>query len=645
MDNQPEMKDAVAAGTQPAGNGEQVTETPPSPLGVGLAGPAGMDEQAGAIVRFFKSHPTGFWFFFWGEFAERSSYYGMRAILALYMADRLGISQANAGTFMSFFIAACYFLPLVGGYVADNYFGKYWTIVGFSVPYILGHFILGIEDFWFLVIALSLLAMGSGVFKPNISTLMGLTYDQYRPGNTRLRSDAFAIFYFAINFGAALSQFAMPPIRTNFGYRIAFLFPAALMVVSFTIFALGKPYYAREVITRERGTTTERSEQFKVLYNLLGLFILVMFFWAIFDQSASTWIFFADVYMDCRLFGLATDADQIQAFNAVFIMVLLPLITLLWKVLENRGLKIRATDKMVGGFLLTSSTMAVMALAALLAGKTEQETRLVLKNGDAEFTSVSVVFNEAVIEVRNGKLTADDGKFVLKSGTVLHNGKELPLAESGDAWRDLSAKFENGEVKLKKAQLFIKDGVVSTLDGKAYIVNGKVEKVDAPLLLKDDKVVKDKGDDKKETVLQPDAYARIENKVSVWWQVFAFLIITVAEILISVTGLELAYAAAPKSMSGLVTACWLLTVALANLLLNAPVTRLYPKMAPASYFGMLAGVLLAVGCAFVFVARNFNRVVAEQQAKTAAVLGAASAAESAPSAPASQGITDPTKIQ
>src|SRR3954462_15369870 len=80
-------------------------------------------------------HPIGFWFIFWGEFAERCSYYGMRAILALYMADKLDLGQANAATFMSFFIAACYFLPLIGGWVADRYFGKYWTIVGFSFPY------------------------------------------------------------------------------------------------------------------------------------------------------------------------------------------------------------------------------------------------------------------------------------------------------------------------------------------------------------------------------------------------------------------------------------------------------------------------------------------------------------------------------
>src|SRR5436309_896031 len=125
----------------------------------------------GRIIAYFAGHPKGFWFFFWGEFAERCSYYGMRAILSLYMADQLGLGKANAGTYMAFFIAGCYFLPLVGGFVADRFFGKYWTIVGFSIPYILGHVILGIETIPFLITALVLLAMGSGVIKPNISTL------------------------------------------------------------------------------------------------------------------------------------------------------------------------------------------------------------------------------------------------------------------------------------------------------------------------------------------------------------------------------------------------------------------------------------------------------------------------------------------
>src|SRR5580700_4872214 len=77
---------------------------------------------------FISDHPPGFWFIFWGEFAERCSYYGMRAILVMYMGSQLGLGMANAATYMSLFMAGCYLLPLVGGYVADNFLGKYRTI-------------------------------------------------------------------------------------------------------------------------------------------------------------------------------------------------------------------------------------------------------------------------------------------------------------------------------------------------------------------------------------------------------------------------------------------------------------------------------------------------------------------------------------
>jgi POT family proton-dependent oligopeptide transporter len=435
------------------------------------------------IVGWFTSHPIGFWFFFWGEFAERASYYGMRAILTLYMAEVMGFGKANASTYMSFFIAACYFLPLLGGFIADRFLGKYWTIVGFSIPYILGHVILGIENPYCLFTALVLLAMGTGVIKPNISTLMGNTYDLYRPGQTRLRSEAFAMFYLAINIGAFLSQVAMPRIRTHYSYALAFMFPAALMVVAFAIFAAGKRFYAPDLLTQTRKTPEERSQQWTVLGRLFMLFLLVTFFWAIFDQSATTWIFFAKEQLDLNLFGMEVDPDEVQALNPLFIMIFLPIITALWSWLDVRGHKVRATDKILIGFLLTALTMGIHAVAAGISASTGA-------------------------------------------------------------------------------------------------------------------------------------------KVSLWWQVIAYLMLTWAEILISVTGLELAFAAAPKNMKGFITACWLLTVGIANLAINAPVTRLYPSDEPGvhfptatSYFGVLTITMLIVSAAFVFVAKKFNRSMAEWQAE------------------------------
>jgi POT family proton-dependent oligopeptide transporter len=443
------------------------------------------------ITSYLKGHPTGFWFIFWGEFAERCSYYGMRAILALYMAEQLGLGQANAATFMSFFIAACYMLPLIGGWVADRFIGKYWTIVGFSIPYIMGHLILGIEEIPFMIIALVLLAMGSGVIKPNISTLMGLTYDQQRPGQTQLRSDAFAIFYFSINVGAGISQFALPPLRTAYGYAVAFMFPAALMVFALGAFAMGKKYYAKETVGYVPKSPEERRERLRILGRIAGLFVLVVFFWAIFDQSASTWIYFAKACMNLHIFGYRIDPDQVQAFNAFFIVLLLPLVQVLWNYLISRGINVRPTDKMTAGFIITALCMGVMAFSAYLAGPAELVT------------------------------TGEPGKEITQ-----------------------------------------------------WVV--------------------------------PDA-----NKVTIWWQIFAYLLLTVAEILISVVGLELAYTAAPKAMSGFITGCWLATVFIGNLGINAYLTRRYTDMQPMVYFSMLTGLMLAASVAFVFVARRFNRKTAE----------------------------------
>src|SRR5580692_1793233 len=223
--------------------------------------PLGQTTDAPAAGAAKKGHPTGFWFFFWGEFAERCSYYGMRAILPLYLTTALHFSLDSSNKIYFSFKMACYFLPLLGGFLADRFFGKYWTIVGFSVPYVLGHFILGIESTPALFIALALLAGGSGVIKPNISTFMGLTYDQQRPGNERLRSSAFLWFYFSINVGAVISTFALPWLRTRYGYSTAFQFPAWLMVASLFIFACGKKFYAVETLDRRRKTPEEKRLQ------------------------------------------------------------------------------------------------------------------------------------------------------------------------------------------------------------------------------------------------------------------------------------------------------------------------------------------------------------------------------------------------
>jgi POT family proton-dependent oligopeptide transporter len=582
------------------------------------ASPASQPGPFARMLNYFKGHPKGFWFIFWGEFAERCSYYGMRSILAMYMADQLGLGQANAALYMSFFIAGCYFLPLLGGWVADNFFGKYWTIVGFSIPYILGHVILGFESFTFLLIALTLLAMGSGVIKPNISTLMGLTYDQKKPGDTKLRSEAFSIFYFSINVGAAISMFALPPLRTATSYAIAFMFPAALMAIAFVIFAMGKKHYAVEVIERKKKTPEERALQLKVLGQIVGLFFLVMFFWAVFDQSASTWIFFTEACMNRHIFGFEMDADQMQGFNAGLILIMLPPITVLW-----RYWNVRATDKMILGFLLTAACMGIMALAAQQAGEAELRPGLVASKEGKKIklaikgasgvewsfeeemkldatgqTSIQAAFTQTRQEGSEKKKDAVKLNFKAKEGGVLK----------------LVGEEKNSEGEFTRVRI---DGPIAEIektrepDGGEVIFKGTLAAADAAVIITGEFEADERW------------FVAPSNQVTVWWLVLAYVVITIAEILISVTGLELAYAAAPKSMTGFVTGCWLAAVGFANLAINAPVTQLYTKMQPLLYFGMLAAGMVVVSVAFHFVAKRFNRASTQMQADAASEVGAA----------------------
>jgi dipeptide/tripeptide permease len=575
-------------------------------------------------------HPTGFWFFFWGEFAERCSYYGMRAILALYMTDRLGVDKADAGTFMSLFIAACYFFPLIGGYIADNYLGKYWTIVLFAIPYVFAQFIVGIENRYIVFGALVLLAMGSGVIKPNISTLMGITYDQQRPGQEQLRTSAFSWFYMAINIGAALSQFSMPLIREAYGYQVAFLFPAGLMAMALFIFAIGKRYYGKEVIERKvvgtpgdqipDGATvtgipvkykvvtagekaTDRALKRLILSRIGALFLTVMFFWAIFDQAASTWIFFADTYMDTTVFGFNVPADLIQAFNPVFIIMFVPISVWLFKSLAKQGREVRATQKMTVGFLLTGLSMVIMSLAGFLAGQKQEMLKLTVPEGSL----VLPMWEGGKLEDASGSTTIGTGVRVNASDFAYDKEKKKLTFTSGNV-----ILSDGSELPIAKGHL-----PSTALPQNEALKNGGVRE---PLLKTGDDLAKVKTTDEDKAVIEVVDWVKPEERVTVWWQVLAYLIITIAEVLISVTGLELAFVAAPQSMKSFVTACWLAVVFLANLLINAPITRLYPIMAPGMYFALLAGAMIVVVFVFQPIALRFNRAMetakaAEQEAK------------------------------
>jgi dipeptide/tripeptide permease len=428
----------------------------------------------------------------------------------------------------------------------------------------------------------------------------------------------------SINFGAALSQFGMPYLRTNYGYQYAFLFPAGLMALALLIFALGKRFYAREVIERKvvgapgeviPDSTTltgivvkykvvtaeekaaDRAMKLRVLGRIGSVFLMVMAFWAIFDQSASTWIFFADTYMDTTIFGVPTSADAIQAFNPVFIVLLVPVSVWLFKTLDKMGYKVQATHKMTLGFALTGLSMVIMSVAGFLAGQKHDVVKLTTPEG-------SVILSKPSVELDKVEKPASG------STPITFDGVQIAASDWEYDKEKKKLSFAVGAVTLKGGQeLPIAKGHLPTsnLPTETALTTGGVLE---PMLKSASDLASVKPDETKAT-LEMVEWVKPTERVTVWWQVLAFLIITVAEILISVTGLELAFVAAPQSMKSFVTACWLAVVFLANLLINAPITRLYPHMAPGVYFAGLAGAMAVVTLIFIPVGIRFNRGMAQ----------------------------------
>lgn len=186
------------------------------------------------------------------EFCERFSYYGMRAILALYLNQYLLFNEDAATSGVHLFTAAAYTTTLLGAYLSDGYLGRYRTILYLSIIYVLGSSLMAFAAIpgvmgdppspWGAIVALVLIAVGTGGIKPCVSSFAG---DQIRPDQEELLASVFALFYFFINSGSLLSTFLTPLFREYLGYASAFLLPAILLSVALVIFFLGRNHYRK----------------------------------------------------------------------------------------------------------------------------------------------------------------------------------------------------------------------------------------------------------------------------------------------------------------------------------------------------------------------------------------------------------------
>jgi proton-dependent oligopeptide transporter, POT family len=275
--------------------------------------------------------PPGIPYIVGNEAAERFTFYGLRAVLVVFMTryllDSSGalapMGEAEANQWYHWFLASNYFFPALGAIVSDAFWGKYRTIITLSLVYCVGCLVLAMDQTRLgLFVGLGLIALGAGGIKPCVSAHVG---DQFGAGNSHLVSRAFGWFYFSVNFGSFFSILLIPWLLEHYSARVAFSVPAVLMLLATWVFWLGRYKFAHippggKTFLRD----TFNREGWAAIGRLAILFAFVAVFWSLWDQSGGEWILQAEK-MDRNFLGVTWLSSQIQAVNAIMILVFIPL--------------------------------------------------------------------------------------------------------------------------------------------------------------------------------------------------------------------------------------------------------------------------------------------------------------------------------
>ncbi|MER5355585.1 oligopeptide:H+ symporter [Kitasatospora sp. NPDC002551] len=394
-------------------------------------------QSASSGGKTFLGHPRGLATLFMSEMWERFSYYGMRALLVLYMtasvADGgLGMKLAVASAVYSVYTAMVYLLALPGGWIADRFLGARKTVALGGSIIMIGHFLLALPVSVSFFGGLAFIAIGSGLLKANISTMVGHLYDG--PNDPR-RDGGFTIFYMGINLGAFAAPLVIGTIGQNVDWHLGFALAGVGMALGLTQFLLGTRHLsAKSDVVTSPISAAEKSAIFKkaglwlavaaVFYAVVALtghftinwaiwplsiaglaipvfvfakvkrdkdldateqsrmsgyiwfFVAAAVFWMIYDQSGSTLNIFAQDHTSSTLFGFDFPSSWFQSLNPLYIMALAPVFAWIWVALARRSKNPSTTAKFSFGLLMIGASFMVMMLAMAAASGGTQVTPL-----------------------------------------------------------------------------------------------------------------------------------------------------------------------------------------------------------------------------------------------------------------------------
>ncbi|MDB4875419.1 MAG: di-/tripeptide transporter [Gemmatimonadetes bacterium] len=385
----------------------------PDVLAVAADRPPVFDDRA------LLGHPRGLGLLFITEMWERFSYYGMRAILVLYLVNALKWSTADAANLYGTYTMLVYLTPVIGGYLADRFIGTRRSLVIGSIVIALGHFALAFPGMTMFYIGLALIIIGTGFFKSNVSTMVGQVY---RDGDPR-RDSGFTIFYMGINLGAFLGPLVCGGLAQDprFGWHYGFAAAGVGMIVGLIIYLWGRDKYLpgigmslkpAESAARAEAAAAAGQEGENVLLNggigavigaavgwflgsgsLLGLMMglvigaalsitvlgtrgeerkrvialfivvfFVIFFWAAYEQAGSSMNLFADKNTDLHLGSFMIPSSWFQSVNPFVILVFAPVFAGMWTSLGKSNKEPSTALKMVLGLALLATGFLFMVI-------------------------------------------------------------------------------------------------------------------------------------------------------------------------------------------------------------------------------------------------------------------------------------------
>jgi POT family proton-dependent oligopeptide transporter len=342
----------------------------------------------------FKNHPKGLYVLFFTEMWERFSYYGNRAILSLFMIKALLYDHSTTSSIYGYYTGFVYLTALLGGYIADKYWGNRKSILVGGTLMAIGQFSLaicgqiytnkGLAEIFFIA-GLLILIVGTGFFKPNISTMVGSLYPK---GEVHRRDSAFTIFYMGINLGAFLGPLVCGILgdTTNpADFKWGFLAAGIGMVLGIINFYFRKDKYLVTPDGKSVGLVPEKKDKKSVDYikdapltsvekqRVAVIFIIsffVIFFWAAYEQAGVSLTFFAEQQTNRTIGWLGNytfPASFFQMVSAIVIIVFAPMFAWLWTRLGRKNMEPSSPLKMSIGLMILALGYVVMAIGGSIA--------------------------------------------------------------------------------------------------------------------------------------------------------------------------------------------------------------------------------------------------------------------------------------